>query len=105
MKVPAVTEKDLGDLREILEKLRSKLKDAVREAYVFGSIVEGSAVVGESDLDLLIVPDKRIDYFALLDEEIGELLDLGLVLHLHIADNVTYRPLLERIKTSGVRIL
>ena len=95
----------LRDLSEILEKLRLKLKDVAKEAYVFGSIVEGSAVIEESDLDLLIIPDKRIDYFTLLDEEIEELLDLGLVLHLHIADNVTYRHLLEKIKISGVKIV
>jgi predicted nucleotidyltransferase len=95
----------LRDLREIVEKLQSKLKNVAKEAYIFGSIVEGSAVIGESDLDLLIIPDKRIDYFSLLDEEIGELLDLGLVLHLHTVDNVTYRPLLEKIKISGVKIV
>ncbi len=95
----------LRDLREIVERLRSKLKNVAKEAYIFGSIVEGCAVIGESDLDLLIIPDKRIDYFLLLDEEIEELLDLGLVLHLHIADNATYKPLLERIKISGVKIV
>lgn len=95
----------LRDLREIVEKLRSKLKNVAKEAYIFGSIVEGSAVIGESDLDLLIIPDKRIDYFSLLNEEIGGLLDLGLVLHLHIVDNVTYRHLLEKIKISGVKIV
>lgn len=95
----------LRDLGGTVEKLRSKLKNVAKEAYVFGSIVEGSALIEESDLDLLIIPDKRIDYFALLDEEIEELLDLGLVLHLHIVDNVTYRPLLEKIKISGVKIV
>ena len=95
----------LSDIEEILRKLRSKLKDVVREAYVFGSIVKEEAIIGESDLDLLIIPDKRIDYFSLLDEEIEELLDRGLVLHLHIADNVTYRHLLEEIKISGVKLV
>jgi predicted nucleotidyltransferase len=95
----------LKDIKSIVEMLSSKLKDVVKEAYLFGSIVEGNAVAGESDLDLLIIPSKRIDYFSLLDKEIEKLLDLGLVLHLHIADNITYKHLLERVKVSGVKIV
>lgn len=96
----------LKDVREIIDDIKSKLKGVAKEAYVFGSIVEGSAIVGESDLDLLIVPSSReVDYFSLLNEEIEKLLDLGIVLHIHIVDNATYIHLLKSIKDNAIKIV
>ncbi len=95
----------LKDIREIVDMLRSKLKGVVEEAYLFGSIVEGCAVVGESDLDLLIVPgNKKVDYFSLLGDVVEKLLDLGVVLHIHVADNVTYKHLLKHVRSNAIRI-
>lgn len=96
----------LGELREIIELIALKLKDVAEEAYVFGSIIEGNAIAGESDLDLLIVPgNKRIDYFSLLDEVMEKLLDLGIVLHIHVADNTTYMHLLEHVRANSIKIV
>ena len=95
----------LSDIEIIVKSLESKLKRVAREAYLFGSVVEGCAIAGESDLDMLIIPDKKVDYFSLLDEEITKLLDLGIVMHLHIADNVTYRNLVSEVRRKGLRIV
>ncbi len=97
----------LRDLRGIIESLREKLRGRVREAYVFGSVVEGSAVKGESDLDMIVIPreGERVDFFELLREEVDALLDLGVPLDLMVADNETYRPLIEEARRRGVRIV
>jgi len=95
----------LQDVQEIVKMMSLKLRGVVEEAYLFGSIVEGNAVAGESDLDLLIIPsDKRVDYFSLLDDVVEKLLDLGIVLHIHIADNVTYKHLLEHVRANAMKI-
>ena len=95
----------LRDIREIVDMLSSKLRGVAEEAYLFGSIVEGCAIAGESDLDLLIIPGDKVDYFSLLDDVIERLLDLGLVLHIHVADNTSYNNLLKVVKANGVRIV
>ena len=96
----------LQDVEEIVKSMGRKLRGRVREAYIFGSVVEGLAVRGESDLDLIVVPVERgrVDLFELLREEIEALLDLGVPLDLMIADNVTYRHVLEEARRKGVRI-
>ena len=96
----------LQDVEEIIKSMSRKLRGRVREAYIFGSVVEGSAVRGESDLDLIVVPveRERVDFFELLREEVEALLDLGVPLDLMIADNVTYRHVLEEARRKGVRI-
>jgi len=93
----------LRDLKGIIESLREKLKGRVSEAYVFGSVVKGSAVKGESDLDLIVIPreGERVDFFELLREEVNALLDLGVPLDLMVADNETYRPLMEHATLAG----
>ncbi|MDK2383891.1 MAG: nucleotidyltransferase domain-containing protein [Candidatus Korarchaeota archaeon] len=68
----------LEDLREVIERIGRKLSGLVKEAYVVGSLVEGCAIPGESDVDIVIVPLEKVDYFSLLDEEIRNLLDAGL---------------------------
>ena len=96
----------LKDVRGIISDITSKLKGVAEEAYVFGSIVEGGAIIGESDLDLLIIPGSReVDYFSLLEGVIEKLLDFGIVLHIHIADNATYIHLLKSIKNDAIKIV
>jgi len=96
----------LRDIQEIADMLRSKLGSIAEEVYLFGSIVEGCAVAGESDLDLLIIPgNKKVDYFPLLDDVVEKLLDLGLVLHIHVANNASYNNLLRVVKVNGVKIV
>ncbi len=95
----------VSSIEKIIQSMSSKLRKFVREAYIFGSVVEGCAIAGESDLDLLVVPDKDVDFFSLLEEEMFELLDLGIVLHLHIASNVTYKRLLEEVRQEGIKIV
>jgi len=70
----------LEDLRRIIERIGRKLSGLVKGAYVVGSLVEGCAIPGESDVDIVIVPRGEADYFSLLDEEIRDLLDAGLPL-------------------------
>ncbi|MDI9646625.1 MAG: nucleotidyltransferase domain-containing protein [Archaeoglobales archaeon] len=80
-------------------------KEKALEAYVFGSIVDGFGVTDESDLDLLIVPGENLDWFELLEDEMISLLNLGIVLHLHIAKNESYRRILEIAKARGVKLV
>lgn len=69
-------------------------------------MVEGAA--GESDLDVLIVPKEGYvdspDYFKFLETEIERLLDLGVVLHIHVASNVTYARMIEEVRANGLKI-
>jgi len=95
----------LEDVKEILDSIARKIRKKVLEAYVFGSIVEGFAVRWESDLDLLIVPRTREDFFELLKDEISSLLDMGTVPHLHIATNPSYERLIKEARTRGIRIV
>lgn len=95
----------LDEIKEIINSIKLKLSGKVLEAYIFGSIVEGFGVREESDLDLLIVPKENKDWFELLEEEITSLLDLGIVLHIHIAKNESYRKILEVARDKGLRIV
>ena len=95
----------IEDIVGIIDRIRLKLRGLVKEAYVFGSIVDGCAIPYESDVDILIVPEKDVDYFELLSDEISELLNIGLVVHLHIASNDTYRHLLNEVRKNGIRII
>ncbi|MEM4946413.1 MAG: nucleotidyltransferase domain-containing protein [Archaeoglobaceae archaeon] len=95
----------LNDVADIVESIRKKLRGKALEAYVFGSIVDGFGVTDESDLDLLIVPGENLDWFELLEDEMISLLNLGIVLHLHIAKNESYRRILEIAKAKGVKLV
>jgi predicted nucleotidyltransferase len=98
----------LDEIRDILDSISSKLEGKVREAYVFGSVVEGTAVAGESDLDILIVPKAGYmdssDYFKFLETEIERLLDLGVVMQIRVASNVTYARMIEEVRANGLKI-
>ncbi len=95
----------LKDVDCIVKRLKSKLQGKVKEAYVFGSIVKGYAIKGESDFDLLIVPKEEINFFNLLKEELYLLLDVGLSMDLIIANNETYSHLIEEARRKGLRLL
>ncbi|MDK2464893.1 MAG: hypothetical protein QI223_09015, partial [Candidatus Korarchaeota archaeon] len=58
------------------------------------------------DLDLIVVPREfgNIDLFELLREEVDALLDLGVPLDPIVADNETYRALIEEARRKGVRV-
>ncbi len=96
---------NLAEIEEIVDSIKLKLRNKVLEAYIFGSIVEGFGVREESDLDLLIIPKEKEDWFELLKEEIISLLNLGIVLHIHIAKNESYRKILEIARAKGVRLV
>jgi len=104
MTEPPVKLVGLRDIADILKSIRVKLEKFVDEAYVIGSIVDGSAVEGESDLDLLIVPSKKVDWYSLLEKELFQLLDKGLSLHIHVADNPTYRKMVELARKTGIKL-
>lgn len=97
----------LEDVRDVVESIRRKLRDRVREAYIFGSVVDGSAVRGESDLDLIVVPlgGGAVDLFDLLGDELTRLLDAGVPLDLMVADNETFAPLLDEARRRGIRLI
>lgn len=73
--------------------------------HIFGSIAEGFAIHGESDLDLILVPKVKEDWFELLKKEISDLFDLGIVLNLHLATNESYERLLKVAKAKGIKIV
>ncbi len=95
----------LKDVGYIVERIKRKLQGKVREAYVFGSIVKGYAIKGESDFDLLIIPKEEIDFFNLLKDELYLLLDIGLSMDLIVATNETYSHLIEEARREGLRLL
>ncbi len=92
----------LEELREVIERIGRKLSGLVKEAYLVGSLVEGCAIPGESDVDIVIVPLKKVDYFSLLDEEIEDLLDAGLPPDIIIVDESS--ELLSEARRRGVKI-
>ncbi len=92
----------MEELREIIERIGRKLPGLVKEAYLVGSLVEGCAIPGESDVDIVIVPLKKVDYFSLLDEEIEDLLDAGLPPDIIIVDESS--ELLSEARRRGVKI-
>ena len=94
----------LRDIRDIIDSIRSKVKKTAVEAYIFGSVVEGSAVQGESDLDLLIIPSEKLDWYSLLENELFQLLDRGIVLHIHVADNESYKTMIRIAKEKGLKL-
>jgi len=98
----------LQDIKDVLDSISSKIKDVSAEAYVFGSVIDGSAVYGESDLDILIIPfenREKLDWYSLLEDELFKLLDKGIVLHVHIADNESYGNMIRIARRDGFRIL
>jgi len=46
-----------------------------------------------------------VDWFELLEDEMISLLNLGIVLHFHIAKNESYRRTLEIAKARGVKLV
>ncbi|MGB9630842.1 MAG: nucleotidyltransferase domain-containing protein [Candidatus Methanodesulfokora sp.] len=94
------------DVRDVMERLRDKLRGKVREAYIIGSVAGGYAIRGESDLDLLIVPEgSSKGLFNLMREEVYLLLDRGLSLDLIVADNETYSHLIKEARKRGIRLI
>jgi len=91
----------LEDLREVIERIGRKLSGLAREAYVVGSLVEGCAIPGESDVDIVVVPVEGVDYFSLLDEGIEDLLDAGLPPDIILVDESS--ELLSEARRGGRR--
>ncbi|WP_456469104.1 nucleotidyltransferase domain-containing protein [Archaeoglobus sp.] len=106
--IPDIKIIKLEDIEDIINSIRKKLEKTVAEAYIIGSVAEGSAVYGESDLDLLIIPrekTEKLDWHSLLKDELFQLLDRGLNLHILIADNESYIGLIEIARKSGIKVL
>lgn len=58
--------------------------------------VVGAAIYGESDLDLLTIPSEKLDWYSILEH--FQLLDKEIVLHIPVADNESFRTLIEVAK-------
>lgn len=86
----------LEDVEFIIKKIKKKLRN-IAEVYVFGSIVENCAIPFESDLDLLVVSKKEIDVFSILEEEIREILNLGLSPHIIVVEEIPSHLKKERM--------
>jgi len=97
----------LQHVKDVLQEIRRSLKHHVREAYLFGSIVFGSAVPRESDIDLLIVPtDASIDYYRLLSRALELALEKGLKLHIVIYDERRHgKSFLDSVREKGFRLI
>ncbi len=94
----------IKDLADILDSIRAKLENVEVEAYIIGSVVEGSAVAGDSDLDLLIISSRKLDWYSLFEEELFQLLEKGIALHIHLANNPTYKRMIDYARNRGLRI-
>ncbi|MCD6348953.1 MAG: nucleotidyltransferase domain-containing protein [Candidatus Korarchaeota archaeon] len=92
----------LEDLKEVIKRIGRKLSGLVKEAYVVGSLVEGCAIPGESDVDIVIVSLGEVDYFSLLDEEIEDLLDAGLPPDIIVVNESS--ELLSEARRRGIKI-
>ncbi len=77
------------DLVKELAQLKRSLKPVAKEAYVFGSVLTG-AVPMEGDVDVLVVPKKKLGYKELYDRTataLYKILGRGLALHFVIASS------------------
>lgn len=99
----------LAEVREVVEALRRALEGRALGAYVFGSIVDGSAVPGESDIDVLVIPEEGLGlnyYHELISGALGLSLEMGLPIHLIVYDERRHgRKFLEDVKRRGLKLL
>lgn len=91
---------------EMLRSMKKKLVPVAKEAYIFGSFAKGYAIPGESDVDLFIVPKKKLSLnnaYKILDKEFTSLIERKLVLHILIYEK-GMKHLLEEAR-QGVKIV
>lgn len=95
------------DTRAIRSGLSKKLEPLSSEAWIFGSLIKGYAVPGESDVDLLVVPKPGVNRSfipAAIREEWEALMEIGLVLHIFVFHPKDPKSLLD-IARQGKRIV
>lgn len=98
----------LRDISSVVSEIKKALRGKAKQAYFFGSIVSNSAVPFESDVDLLIVPKKRLSSeqaYKILEAQLFELLDKGLVLHPIVLDSKRHPPSFIGAAKHGVSLL
>ena len=56
---------------------------------------------------MLIIPfesQEKLDRYSLLEDELFNLLDKGIVLHIHVADNESYRSMIDTVREKGLTL-
>lgn len=98
----------LEDVKDLLNSLKKSLRGRVLEAYIFGSIVYGYAIPGESDIDLLIIPKKDSDlefFHKILSDAIKLSFEKQLPLHIIIYDEKRHgKEMLMKVRKQGFRL-
>lgn len=96
------------DIMPEIREMKSVLRAVAKEAYIFGSVAIGASVKGESDVDLIIIPKKRMsihDAYKILDIVFSRLMDKGLVLHVIVYDSKRHdKEILETAK-KGYKVV
>lgn len=95
-------------LRGPVTMLRTLLKSVAREAYLFGSFAAGTAIPGESDVDLLILPKGRLSLpqaYRRLDRPLEAFLSAGLALHIILYDPMRHPANLLATARNGKRLV
>ena len=95
-------------LQKPLRSLQRLLKPVAKEAYIFGSFPKGSAIRGESDIDLLVIPRRPSTtihtLYDRLDTPHDAFLEAGLAFHIILYDPKRHqKSLLEETK-KGMRL-
>ena len=89
----------LGEVLPALKALKKKLPNT--QIYLFGSVLDHTAVRYESDADILIVPKDKISRSLLQDKAwkgLTQLLDHGIVPHVIVFNPKSHAGLLKEVK-------
>lgn len=96
------------DAQHVVTSLKGKLPKIVKEAYIFGSFSRNAAIKGESDMDLFIIPKRKLSLkaaYSLLESEHEALLDIGINLHIVIYDPKRHEQWLLDEARKGIKIV
>lgn len=100
---------DIVSLREVLPAIK-KLKQKIPGVtiYLFGSVLENTAVRHESDADILIIPKNETkntsELYAKAWNALTTLLDAGIAPHIIIYNSKSHARLLKEVKQKGLAI-
>lgn len=95
-------------LKTPLTRMKKLLKPIAKEAYIFGSFPEGSAIRDESDIDLLVIPRKPMgldEIYKRLDAPFETFLSAGLALHIIMYDPKRHSKDLLQTARKGMRLV
>ncbi|MDO8538746.1 MAG: nucleotidyltransferase domain-containing protein [archaeon] len=96
---------DIVDFKEvigIIKELKKKIPN--KGIYLFGSILNKTAIRYESDADILIIPKNNENFnqlYSLAWNATKKLLDKGIAPHIIIYNQQSHSSLLKEIKKKG----